>query len=58
MYALLSKNESYLPTMVNMNSFNFPDYVQSGYEIIQSGTKREIKEIYEELIVEFASNLD
>lgn len=58
MYALITKSENYLPTMVNMNSNSFPDFVQSGYEILKEGTKREIEKEYDELIVEFASNMD
>lgn len=58
MYALLTNPETHLPTVMNVNSFYYPDLIQKGYEPIVTGTKKEVNEIYEALIVEFASNLD
>ena len=58
MWALIQKTENGLPTMVNQSSEFFPDYIQSGYEIIKEGTKREIESEYDSLIVEFANEID
>lgn len=58
MYALLTNPETLLPTVINTNSFYYPEMIQKGYEPLLTGTKKEINEIYEQLIVEFASNLD
>ena len=58
MWALIQKKENTLPTMVNQSSPYFPDYIQSGYEILKEGTKRDMEREWDEMIVEFAQALD
>ena len=58
MWAIIQKSETGLPTMVNQSSEHFCDFIQSGYEIIQQGTKRECEAIWDEMVQEFASLLD
>ncbi len=59
MYAVIQNTEKgYLPSLVNMNDERYCDMVMAGYETIEKGTRKEMQEIVDNMIVEFASNLD
>lgn len=58
MYALLISPNNSLPTVMNMNSSFYPDMLQSGYEPIRTGCKKDIEAEFEEMILEYAEALD
>lgn len=57
MWALIQKDGG-LPSAVNQSSENFPDFIQSGYSILNEGTKRDMEKEWDELILEYAEALD
>jgi hypothetical protein len=55
MYCVLTKNDvGNLPTVISKNDKYFPDYIQSGYEIVAHGSKKEMETIAEEMLTAFA----
>ena len=51
MYCVLIERESSLPTVVNINSTNYPDFIMSGRYLQEySGTKKDCEEIELELL--------
>lgn len=57
-HALLISPVSQLPTVISTNSHSYPELIQSGYQAIQFGTKKELDEIEAEMIYEFAGQND
>ena len=56
MFAIIQNTEKQtLPTVININDQHYPDFIMSGYEEIERGTKREMNTLYEEMIIEYAS---
>lgn len=58
MHILLLSPTSRLPTIVSMQSHFYPELMQQGYQPIQTGTKRQLQEIEEELLLEFVDELE
>ncbi len=57
-HALLISPVSSLPTIVNTNSSTYAELMQAGYQATNFGTKRELTEIEEQLMQEFAMELE
>lgn len=57
-HALLISPVSQLPTVVNTNSLVYAELIQSGYQTIQTGTKRQLQALEEELMQDFAMELE
>ena len=59
MYAVIQNvDKGYLPSIVNMNTETYPDLIMAGYDTIQTGTKREMMELMEEMIMDYAALCD
>ena len=49
-YAVIHSANGWTPSVQSKNSQYWFDFMQSGYEILYEGTKRECERYYEELI--------
>ena len=58
LHALLLSPVSQLPTVVSTNSTTYPELMQAGYQFIQYGTRKDLIEIEEEMMVDFVSDLE
>ena len=58
MHALLISPTSQLPTIVNMESVEFAQLSFMGYTPIETGTKRQLQLLEEQLMVEFTESLE
>ncbi len=58
MHALLISPTSQLPTIVNMESAEFAQLSFMGYTPIETGTKRQLQLLEEQLMVEFTESLE
>lgn len=54
MYSILIKPESNLPFIISRNTLLYCDYIDSGYQEITVGTKKELMLILDECIVAYA----
>lgn len=57
-YALLISPVSQLPTVTSTKSHSYPELIQSGYQVIQYGNKRELTEIEQEMMADFVNQFD
>lgn len=57
-HALLISPTSQLPTIVNMDSKEYAQLSFMGYTPIQTGTKKELQFLEEELMLEFVDELE
>lgn len=57
-HALLISPVSQLPTIVNSNSKTYAELMQAGYQPIQTGTKKQLEEIEEEMLEQFVDELE
>lgn len=57
MHVLLISPVSQLPTVVSTQSHVYAELMQSGYQPIQTGTKRELEALEEELMQDFCAEL-
>ena len=59
MYVLLTSKESLLPTVINQNSRDYPDFIMSGLYIEEdTGTKKEMEELAENILSELYAEID
>lgn len=57
-HVLLVSPTSGLPTVISQNSHAYPELIQSGYQAIQFGTKRELTEIESEMMADYVEELE
>ena len=54
MYALLiNKEQNGLPTVISTLNYYYCDYIQSGYKILATGTKKDLDLIYEDMLTAY-----
>lgn len=49
-YVILMKPEIGLPTVISEESRHYPEFIQSGYEEVSKGTRREMEDVAAEMI--------
>ena len=54
MYALMLKPPHPLPTIVSMLSTEYVELSMAGYNVIDTGTRKRLEKVEEEMIVDFA----
>lgn len=53
-YVVLTKESTGgLPTVISRNSAYFADYIQSGYEIVFEGYKKDCQDVADEMLTAF-----
>lgn len=54
MYALMIKPPHPLPTIVSMYSNDYVELSMAGYNVIDTGTRKRLEKVEEEMITDFA----
>lgn len=57
-HVILVSPVSQMPTVVSVNSNTYPELMQAGYQVIQSGTRKQLEEIEAEMLVDFVNQFD
>lgn len=58
MHALLISPTSKMPCIMSTLNHEYPTMIKAGYTILETGTKKELEPIYEEMMQEFANELE
>lgn len=54
-FRLMIRHDS-TPVLVNSNTLEYTEYLDSGYEVIASGNKKELQEQFDKLVGSMADN--
>lgn len=56
MYAVITREDVEIPTVISENDKSFPEYLMSGWEIVSEGTKRECLDVEAEILSQYQIN--